>query len=119
MNIPAAEHFRKLGLMQELTAAALGPILDELTAADAAVHRGQDDYGNPIVEIYRDSVHERPVLSRHSVIGGEEIVALTGTGESFKVPMPNADAFGAIDDASTQIAALWPHVVSRFPAAAI
>lgn len=114
-----AQHLRKLGLMQELTVAALGPILDELTAAAATVHRGQDDYGNPIVEIYCGSVHERPVLSRHSVIGGEEIVALTGDDEYFKLPMPNADTFGPIDDASTQIAALWPHVVSRFPDAAI
>jgi hypothetical protein len=103
--------------MDLLTAESLTRILDELQAASAAVRHEHDDYGNPIVNI--QGLQQVPALSRHSVIGGEELVAVTAAGDFFKIPTPNGDPFGPIDDASTQITELWQQVVAAFPKAKI
>ncbi|MEB3023351.1 MULTISPECIES: hypothetical protein [Mycolicibacter] len=102
-------------MIQLLTADNIGLVLDELAAAGATATREADQYENPIITI--KGAAERPVLERHSVIGGEEIVGLTASGDMFKVPFGGHDPFGPIDDASEQIAQLWPLVTARFPAA--
>lgn len=100
-----------------LTEDILAAVLTQLHDVGATVASGCDDYGNPDITV--KGADEYPVVARHSVIGGEEIVAIDAAGHFHKVPGPNGDPFGPIDDASTQIARLWEQVIEEFPKAAV
>lgn len=100
-----------------LDAAFLTKVVGQLKSAGAKVEYEHDDYGNPYITI--KGTKEYPVVARHSVIGGEEIVAIDADCTSLSCPGPNGDPFGPIDDASDEIEKLWPLVVAEFPDAAI
>lgn len=100
-----------------LDAAFLTEVVGQLKQAGAKVEYEHDDYGNPYITI--KGTGEYPVIARHSVIGGEEIVAIGSDCTTVSCPGPNGDPFGPIDDASEAIEKLWPLVVAAFPDAAI
>ena len=99
----------------------LTTVLDELRAANATVTNTSDDYGNPYITVIAPGPRgdaEYPVVQRHSVIGGEQIVTIDADGNMSTVPPANGDPLGPIDDAGDEINRLWATVVAAFPEAA-
>ena len=99
----------------------LTAVLDELRASKATVNNTSDDYGNPYITVIAPGPRgdaEYPVVQRHSVIGGEQIVIIDADGNMSTIPGPNGDPFGPIDDAGDEIDRLWATVVAAFPEAA-
>jgi hypothetical protein len=105
-------------MSNELTSSRLHEVLDDLQAVNAKVFAGLDDYNNPLIEIH-SLTSMTPILARHSVIGGEELVAETASGTWYQLPTPNGDPYGPIDDAADEIEELWKMVVARYPDAAV
>lgn len=106
-----------MGSRRALDAAFLTDVVKQLKGAGAKVIYEHDDYGNPNITI--KGAKEYPVVARHSVIGGEEIVAIAADATTLSCPGPNGHPFGPIDDAGDEIEKLWPLVVSAFPDATI
>lgn len=99
-----------------LTDDILDEILTELVEADAQVVSETDDYGNPYITV-GVAGSEYPVIARHSVIGGEQIVGITSAGKIRKLPGPNGDVFGPIDSVPAAVEAAWNKVIAVFPTA--
>ncbi len=95
----------------------LNGVLTQLKRVGATVDSDRDDHGNPYITIKGSG--EYPVVARHSVIGGEEIVVIDEKCSSRSCPGPNGDPFGPIDDATAEIEQLWPLVTAVFPDATV
>ncbi|BBY54008.1 hypothetical protein H7J07_05235 [Mycobacterium koreense] len=100
-----------------LTDDILAEVLTQLRGIGATVTSERDDYGNPDISVQGSGQY--PVVARHSVIGGEEIVAIDASGKYHRVPAPGGDPFGPIDDVPEEIERLWKLVVAQFPDAAV
>lgn len=103
-------------MLGTLTTETLAPIIETLTASGATPQVTTDDYGNPHIVIGEDN---GPVVQRHSLIGGEQVVAIDSDGNLYRYPPTNSDPLGPITNAPEGVTALWDQVVVAFPSAAV